>query len=425
MTDSHPTTPDTSPKQATSPKPLHPVYSVTNINTKVRTLDGEKVTYSNWVKLFRLHAHGYDVLSHIDGTEPPGKTDPAYESWSKIDSIVLQWIYNTLSDSYVKRIIDILSKPGCTAQQAWDRLHTVFLNNKNARAATLEHAFTNTTMVSCSSLNDYFQRMKDLADQLSDVDHSVSESRLVLQMVSGLPQEYDIVASFITQAEKSWDDARDMIEREQRRQATRQSIQAAFHPTSAPSNPQPNPPANPTHNPNPHPPQPYHPAQTYDQRAQYPTRGRGRGRHSYRGRGRYSNYQTHQPTNHSTQQPYSPSYSPYPWWASPPPCPYPAQSPWTSNWNRTAQTTPPHQPAHPSQPPAGYGLTAPTTPSPYCPPPGFPFPPGNPTPPPIDPMQPTELGTALSALTLTQPMPQWNMDTGASSHITSDPGSQD
>uniref|UniRef100_A0A251TEV6 Gag-polypeptide of LTR copia-type n=1 Tax=Helianthus annuus TaxID=4232 RepID=A0A251TEV6_HELAN len=268
---------DKQPSSADNPtKPLHPVYTVTNIQNKVRVLDGDKVTYSDWVKLFKLHALAYDVLSHIDGSAPPSSTDPTYESWSKIDAIVLQWILGTLSDTYVKRVIDNVG----TAQQAWDRLHTVFLNNKNARAATLEHAFTTTTMASCSSLNDYFQRMKDLADQLNDVDHPVSESRLVLQMVTGLPQEYDTVASFITQAEKSWDDARDMIEREQRRQAARQSIHTALSITNA----APNQNTPPTPSPNPTPPPPYHPAQTYDTRnhTQSQNRGRGRGRSSYR-----------------------------------------------------------------------------------------------------------------------------------------------
>ncbi|KAJ0436513.1 hypothetical protein HanHA300_Chr16g0591671 [Helianthus annuus] len=217
----------------TQTKSLHPVYSVTNIQNKVRMLDGEKVTYSDWVKLFRLHHVAYEVLTHMDGSEPLAKTDPTCESWSKIDAIVLQWIYGTLSDYYLKRVIDNVG----TAQQAWDRLHTVFLNNKNACAATLEHAFTTTTMASCPSLNEYFQRMKDLADQLNDVVHPVSESRLVLQMVTGLPQEYDTVASFITQADKSWDDARDMIEHEQRCQAARQSIQAALTVTNGAPNP--------------------------------------------------------------------------------------------------------------------------------------------------------------------------------------------
>ncbi|XP_022042062.1 uncharacterized protein LOC110944720 [Helianthus annuus] len=212
--------PQNPPPQTTETKPLHPVCSVTNIQNKIRTLDGDKVTYSCWVKLFKLHAHGFDVSNHINGIEPPPKSDSSYETCSKIDSIVLYWIYGTIFDNYLGRILESNS----TAQQAWDRLRDIFLNNKNSRAATLEHAFTTTTMASCSSMNDYFQRMKDLAEQLKDVGHPVSESRLVLQMLTGLPQEYDTVASFITQADKLWDDAREMIDWEQRRQAARQQV---------------------------------------------------------------------------------------------------------------------------------------------------------------------------------------------------------
>ncbi|KAI3733939.1 hypothetical protein L6452_13398 [Arctium lappa] len=45
---------------------LHAVYTVTNIQHKIRILDGTKVTYNSWVKLFQLHARGYKVLDHID-----------------------------------------------------------------------------------------------------------------------------------------------------------------------------------------------------------------------------------------------------------------------------------------------------------------------------------------------------------------------
>ena len=62
-------------------KAIHPVYTITNILNKVRILDGTKVTYSSWVRLFKLHARGYKVLSHIeDTTVPPAETDPTYEA---------------------------------------------------------------------------------------------------------------------------------------------------------------------------------------------------------------------------------------------------------------------------------------------------------------------------------------------------------
>lgn len=181
------------------PKPLHPVYSVANIQNKIRTLDGVKVTYSSWVKLFKLHAHGYDVLKHTDGSTPPVKTDATYESWSKIDAIVLQWIYGSLSDELLARVLDT----DATTQQAWNRIQDIFLNNKSSRAAALEHQFINLTLASCSSMDEYQQKLKDLTEQLNDVDHTVPESPLVLQMVRGLPQEYDTVASIIQNKENT------------------------------------------------------------------------------------------------------------------------------------------------------------------------------------------------------------------------------
>lgn len=123
------------------------------------------------------------MLRHIDGTAPPLKTDPSYDSWSKIDVIVLQWIYGILSDDLLVRVLEA----DTTSQHAWDRIKTIFLNNKNSRAATLEPDFTTLTLSSCSSMEEYCQKLKDLADQLTDVDHHVTESRLVLQLVRGLP----------------------------------------------------------------------------------------------------------------------------------------------------------------------------------------------------------------------------------------------
>lgn len=83
------------------------------------------------------------------------------------------------------------------AYAAWLKLQNLFLNNKGSRAATLEHEFNKLKLASMPSLDDYCHRLKDLADQLSDVDSPVSQQRLVLQLVRGLPAEFDTVASFI------------------------------------------------------------------------------------------------------------------------------------------------------------------------------------------------------------------------------------
>ncbi|XP_074288228.1 uncharacterized protein LOC141613395 [Silene latifolia] len=118
---------------ATGAKPaLHSVYSVTNIINKVPMLDGVKITYSAWVKLFTLHAKGYKVSHHIDGTRPHTEADPAYAEWCEIDAHVLQWIYGSISEELLLRVLETNS----TAYEAWTRLKNHFHNNKKARAAT-------------------------------------------------------------------------------------------------------------------------------------------------------------------------------------------------------------------------------------------------------------------------------------------------
>lgn len=48
-----------------------------------------------------------------------------------------------------------------------------------------------------SSLEAYCQSLKDLARQLNDVDFPVNENCLVLQVIYGLPSEFDIVGAYL------------------------------------------------------------------------------------------------------------------------------------------------------------------------------------------------------------------------------------
>ncbi|XP_074309997.1 uncharacterized protein LOC141644381 [Silene latifolia] len=109
--------------------------------------------------LFTLHAKGYKVLAHIDSTKPPAPDAENYGDWCEIDAHVLQWIYGTLSDDLLPRVLEDES----TAYEAWKRVENIFLNNKGARAAALEHGFNNLKLVSMSSLEAYCQRLRDLA----------------------------------------------------------------------------------------------------------------------------------------------------------------------------------------------------------------------------------------------------------------------
>ncbi|XP_021975146.1 uncharacterized protein LOC110870263 [Helianthus annuus] len=172
--------PESSTKQPAQTS-LHIVYSVTDIQKKVCVLDGIKVTYSAWVKLFQLHARGYEVLYHITA-QPPAKDGLAYEQWMKIDGIVLQWNYNTLSEDYLLRVLEAES----TALEAWDRVKAIFLNNKGPRCAALQQKFINLILSAPPSLDVYCQTLRDLEAQLNDIGSPINEQILVLQLVHGI-----------------------------------------------------------------------------------------------------------------------------------------------------------------------------------------------------------------------------------------------
>ncbi|KAG5241212.1 Retrovirus-related polyprotein from transposon [Salix suchowensis] len=180
--------------------PSHPALAVSNINTFIKiTLDIEKGQYITWSELFKIHARAYQVLDHIlpssaehmkhDSSHPT--TDPAL--WSRVDAIVLQWIYGTISDDLLNTILERDS----TAALAWERLKDIFSDNKNSRALYLEQEFSKVQMEDFSDASSYCQHLKSLSDQLSNVGAPVSNERLVLQLLSGLTDAYAGVGSQI------------------------------------------------------------------------------------------------------------------------------------------------------------------------------------------------------------------------------------
>lgn len=90
--------PSDAPTQPSNPTPtFHPVLGLTNIKTHITfVLDMENVQYSNWVELFENYALVYNVLDHIN-TSIPRPSDINESMWKRLDGVVKQWIYCTIS----------------------------------------------------------------------------------------------------------------------------------------------------------------------------------------------------------------------------------------------------------------------------------------------------------------------------------------
>ncbi|KAL8115024.1 hypothetical protein AgCh_021740 [Apium graveolens] len=141
-------TPSSSPP---SPSPtFHPALAVTNIKNQ-------------------------NVLDHIDPKIPKLK-DVDDQSWKRLDYIVKQWIYGTISEDLLQTIL----VPDSMIKECWDRLRDIFQENKHTRAVYLENKFVNTFLKDFPNISAFCQQLKSLSDQLTKMGNKFNKARSML-----------------------------------------------------------------------------------------------------------------------------------------------------------------------------------------------------------------------------------------------------
>ncbi|KAL2936002.1 Retrovirus-related Pol polyprotein from transposon RE1 [Bienertia sinuspersici] len=380
---------------------IHPATLVTNIKQHIPiVLDYSSAEYNNWSTLFKLHCRAYLVIDHI--TKPNEKSavpDPSDKAlWQRLDDIVRQWIYGTISNDLLNSILDADD----TALDTWTRLENFFHNNKSARALNLDSQFTNTKLENFDGVKSYCTRLKTLADSLKNVGDKVSDNRMALQLLKGLSDDYKAFRTSVRHIKPlpSFDELRSMLELEEQSNASDLADEARDTALSAATAP-PSPPS-----------------------AAPPARGnssRGGGRKSTKGKGKNRGgpnaAQKAAPPRAATSAPsspplpygqppssYGPAYmQPPPWayWAPPawanPPCPYPTQ-PWAAR-------------PGPQQHASSSGILGPRPQAYYVAPPSSASSSG---------YVPTNIEQAMYTMSLADP--NYYMDTGATSHMTHSEG---
>ncbi|XP_076889369.1 uncharacterized protein LOC143540104 [Bidens hawaiensis] len=132
-----------------------------------------------------------------DPKAPAPLPPPALDSWERIDAMVLQWIYGTISNGLVQTIL----KKDTTAFHAWTALADLFNDSKATRAVYLKTKFANTRLDNFPNMHAYCQELKILADQLANVDAPVDDKDLVIQLVTGLNEQYEGIGAIIQNTE--------------------------------------------------------------------------------------------------------------------------------------------------------------------------------------------------------------------------------
>ncbi|XP_024636322.1 uncharacterized protein [Medicago truncatula] len=160
----------------------HSAFTINNVKTIILvTLDNDSNLYLSWSALFLVQARVHNLLDHII---PPSDEKfirtaddlKANDSdlWNRLDAVVLQWMYATITQDILNSIIVIND----TAEACWNHIAAMFNDNKHSRVVQLENQFSNTNLEDFPSTKAYCNCLKLLSDQLANVDSLVSNTRL-------------------------------------------------------------------------------------------------------------------------------------------------------------------------------------------------------------------------------------------------------
>ncbi|KAJ0851360.1 putative RNA-directed DNA polymerase [Helianthus annuus] len=189
---------------------IHPAVTVNNIKNSIPlVLDQQTNHYNTWAELFKNHCKAYEVYDHLqprktdtdsstssDKQTAPTPPKPTYsESWERIDAIVLQWIYGTITQDLLHTIM----KNDTTAYTAWTTLRNIFLDNQESRTIDLQNKFANTRLDQFPNMSAYCQAMKLMFDQLTSLGSTLTEKQLVMQILTGLNDQYENIALILQQ----------------------------------------------------------------------------------------------------------------------------------------------------------------------------------------------------------------------------------
>jgi hypothetical protein len=129
----------------------------------------------------------YALLQHV--TEDTPSTNPG---WIRMDSVVLNWISNSIS-VYLHQVD---REHGCTTCHLWIAIENQLLGNREQRTLHLDAAFRTFVQVDLS-VNEYCRKFKAMVDGLADLDASVEDRIIVLNILRGLNKRFEHVGFII------------------------------------------------------------------------------------------------------------------------------------------------------------------------------------------------------------------------------------
>ncbi|XP_071695713.1 uncharacterized protein [Rutidosis leptorrhynchoides] len=160
------------------------IYTVTSVTHLIPIkLDLNKHNYVHWSQLFSNHCAAFNVDSFLSASST---SDPPPDEWKKADAVVMGWIYITISESFLERLLN--SQP-TTAHVAWEFLKNLFLENKRSKVVELMAELHSLTIGDLTA-DAYFRKIDSIASMLDNLGSKIKDEELVTYAITGLNDRY-------------------------------------------------------------------------------------------------------------------------------------------------------------------------------------------------------------------------------------------
>jgi hypothetical protein len=155
------------------------------------TLQLACLNFNRWSTFFKAMVGKFGLLPFLDASMPARPKDPV---WEQADYAIKSWLYTSVDDFVLDLAIDDEDQTSCAL---YTTITNLFNDNKESHSIYLSNEF-HTVVQGDSSIADYCQRVKSLADSLHDVGHGVSETQLILNLLHGQSPKFSNTADNIT-----------------------------------------------------------------------------------------------------------------------------------------------------------------------------------------------------------------------------------
>nr|XP_009772145.1 PREDICTED: uncharacterized protein LOC104222599 [Nicotiana sylvestris] len=157
--------------------------------------------FATWKAQFSMLMHGHDLYGHLDGSTPtpiPSTTfgtnttpNPAYTLWFHQDQLIQNALMASADPTIASAVAD-----ANTSKQAWDSLHTAYANKSQTRIFSFRDQLGRITKYT-TPITEYLQCIRSLSDELATADAPVTNSELIVKILSGLGPEFRVISAAI------------------------------------------------------------------------------------------------------------------------------------------------------------------------------------------------------------------------------------